>query len=91
MSVSQPEVPTTPRLAAAPANELSDVMSQNHQEINWFHSIDLRNGLFTAGVKSVEVLEAEFDRLQLTAEILREKGFSILAATMASCRSEPKN
>lgn len=40
-------------------------------DIRWFHSIDLGNGVITQGVKSAEVLKAEFDVLGLTAEFLR--------------------
>jgi len=42
-------------------------------EINWFHSIDLGNGLVTEGHKSLEMLDAEFGRLGLTEENLAGK------------------
>jgi tRNA (mo5U34)-methyltransferase len=45
----------------------------DHTDITWFHSIDLGNSVVTKGHKSPELLEAEFDRLQLTGEELRGK------------------
>ncbi len=45
----------------------------DHRNIRWWHSIDLGNGVVTQGHKSPEVLEAEFNRLQLTADTLRGK------------------
>jgi tRNA (mo5U34)-methyltransferase len=42
-------------------------------EISWFHSIDLGNGLVTKGHKSLELLDAEFGRLGLTEENLDGK------------------
>jgi tRNA (mo5U34)-methyltransferase len=44
-----------------------------HDEINWFHSIDLGNGVVTNGHKPVDLLEEEFSRLGLSAETLRGK------------------
>jgi tRNA (mo5U34)-methyltransferase len=41
------------------------------EEINWFHSIDLGNGVVTRGHKSVALLEDEFNRLQLSAKTLQ--------------------
>jgi len=46
---------------------------QNHTDIEWFHSIDLGNGITTKGSKSEELLKSEFHRLELTAETLRGK------------------
>ena len=43
----------------------------DHRDIRWFHSIDLGNGVTTQGIKSAELLKAEFDTLGLTAEFLR--------------------
>ena len=43
----------------------------DHKSIRWFHSINLGNGVITHGVKSTEVLKAEFDALGLTAEFLQ--------------------
>jgi len=45
----------------------------DHTGITWFHSIDLGNGIVTNGHKSPQLLEAEFDRLKLTAQELRGK------------------
>ncbi len=42
-------------------------------DINWFHSIDLDNGIVTRGHKSAALLEEEFARLGLTAATLRDK------------------
>ncbi len=42
-------------------------------DINWFHSIDLGNGIMTRGHKSAALLEEEFARLGLTATTLRDK------------------
>jgi len=42
-------------------------------EITWFHSIDLGNGVVTKGHKSLELLDAEFGRLGLTEEHLDGK------------------
>ena len=46
---------------------------RNSEEIRWFHSIDLGNGVVTRGHKSVDLLEAEFNRLQLTDKTLQGK------------------
>lgn len=46
---------------------------RDHTAITWFHSIDLGNGVVTKGHKSAQLLEVEFQRLGLTAEILRGK------------------
>ena len=43
------------------------------KEIQWFHSIDLGNGVVTRGHKSADLLEAEFNRLQLTDKTLQGK------------------
>jgi tRNA (mo5U34)-methyltransferase len=43
------------------------------EEIDWFHSVDLGGGRFTAGTKSPSDLELEFSRLGLSAETLRGK------------------
>ena len=43
------------------------------EEIRWFHSIDLGNGVVTKGHKSADLLEAEFNRLQLTDKTLQGK------------------
>ena len=43
------------------------------KEIQWFHSIDLGNGVVTRGHKSAVLLEAEFNRLQLTDKTLQGK------------------
>src|SRR6516162_6545790 len=45
----------------------------DHKAIRWFHSINLGNGVITHGVKSTEVLKAEFDALGLTAEFLQDR------------------
>jgi tRNA (mo5U34)-methyltransferase len=45
----------------------------DHQNIVWWHSIDLGDGVVTSGQKSASVLAAEFDRLQLTTEQLAGK------------------
>ncbi len=42
-------------------------------EITWFHSIELGNGLVSKGHKSLELLDAEFGRLGLTRENLDGK------------------
>ena len=42
-------------------------------EITWFHSIDLGNGIVTTGHKPAALLEEEFGRLGLTADDLRGK------------------
>jgi len=34
---------------------------RSHEEIHWFHSIDLGNGTVTRGVKSAETLQAEWN------------------------------
>lgn len=43
------------------------------EEITWFHSIDLGNGVVTNGHKSAALLEEEFARLDLSTETLRGK------------------
>jgi tRNA (mo5U34)-methyltransferase len=43
----------------------------DHTQINWFHSIDLGNGVVTKGLKSRDVLQAEFHRMLLTEESLK--------------------
>jgi tRNA (mo5U34)-methyltransferase len=45
----------------------------NHENIRWWHSIDLGNGIVTQGHKSPALLAAEFDCLQLTEDILLGK------------------
>jgi tRNA (mo5U34)-methyltransferase len=42
-------------------------------DINWFHSINLGNGIITRGYKSPALLEEEFARLGLNAATLRDK------------------
>ena len=42
-------------------------------DINWFHSIDLGNGIVTRGHKSAALLSEEFARLGLTATTLQDK------------------
>jgi tRNA (mo5U34)-methyltransferase len=49
------------------------VLGNDHRNIRWWHSIDLGNGVVTQGHKTPKVLEAEFNRLQLTADTLRGK------------------
>jgi tRNA (mo5U34)-methyltransferase len=44
---------------------------RDHQDIRWFHTINLGNGVITHGVKSAEQLKAEFDILGLSADFLR--------------------
>ena len=56
----------------------------NHDEINWFHSIELGDGVVTAGHKPLTLLDDEFSRLGLGAEALEGKRFSTSAATTAS-------
>jgi tRNA (mo5U34)-methyltransferase len=46
---------------------------RGHAEIDWFHSIDLGNGIITKGVKPPEILEMEFDRLGLDGKMLQGK------------------
>jgi tRNA (mo5U34)-methyltransferase len=41
-----------------------------HRDIAWFHSIDLGEEGVTAGRKTLELLEAEFDRLELSYDTL---------------------
>jgi tRNA (mo5U34)-methyltransferase len=45
----------------------------DYEKISWFHSINLGNGIITAGRKSVGQLEAEFNRLSLNSEPLQGK------------------
>ena len=45
----------------------------DHTSINWFHSIDLGDGIVTKGKKSAEALQKEFCKLQLSADTLRGK------------------
>lgn len=45
----------------------------DYTEITWFHSIDLGHGVVTNGHKSAELLNDEFERLQLAAADLRGK------------------
>jgi tRNA (mo5U34)-methyltransferase len=45
----------------------------SHRDIEWFHSIELGNGQVSRGVKSPEVLEAEFGNLGLTRAMLAGK------------------
>lgn len=48
-------------------------VENDHTKIRWWHSIDLGHGIVTRGDKPAELLEAEFNRLQLTADMLRGK------------------
>jgi tRNA (mo5U34)-methyltransferase len=43
----------------------------DHKEIGWFHTIDVGNGVITQGVKSAELLKAEFDAFGFTDQFLR--------------------
>jgi len=58
------------------------------KEIQWFHSFDLGNGVVTTGHKSADLLEAEFNRLQLTDKTLQGKKVLDIGSTMGSCLSD---
>jgi tRNA (mo5U34)-methyltransferase len=59
--------------AAAPAtrNVARGTAALSAEDIDWFHSIDLGEGRFSAGVKSHDELSAEFSRLRLDEAGLR--------------------
>jgi tRNA (mo5U34)-methyltransferase len=44
-----------------------------YENIRWWHSIDLGNGVITPGRKSADLLRQEFENLRLTAEFLQGK------------------